>query len=191
MHSSQQSPAAVHHYQIQEQAVAPVYHRPTPSPQKRRQDTLTQNDSGARPIPSGWSEHTDGSGGKFYVHRKTKRFAPTYEHMFVGEDEPTELEPSKHLTQRSSSSSSANSQEEESPKKKSRRKPKRVIEVETQDLPGSDYSLDFAKRREAAVEVDKENDSKSANEIEEKDEDDEDDNEGNHNEPDEDESTQW
>ena len=40
MHSSQQPPAAVHHYQVQERAVAPVYHRPTPSPQKRRQDTL-------------------------------------------------------------------------------------------------------------------------------------------------------
>ena len=89
--------------------------------------------------------------------------------MFVDEDEPTEPEPSKTLTQRSYSSS-ANSQEEESesgsPKKKSRRKAKSVSEVGTEDLLRSDFSLDFAKRKEAAEEVDTENNFKNANESE-------------------------
>ena len=178
MHSSQQPPAAVHHYQVQERAMAPVYHRPTPSPLKRRQDTLTQNEWGARPIPSGWVQHTDGSGETFYINRKTKGFAPTYEHMFVDEEE-AEPEPNKSFTQRSTSSS-ANSQEEEtySPRKKSRRKERDVSEVRTEDLPGSDFSIQFAQRNEAR-EANKENDSQSQNLLEV--EHDADDNNGNHN----------
>ena len=168
VHSSHELPSAVYHYQLQEWAVAPVYHRPTPSPQKkRRQDTLTQNEWGARPIPSGWTEHTDGSGDKFYVHKRTKRWAPTYEHMFVKEapeHEPTETEPSKNLTQRSYSSDAS---QEEPRKKKSRIAPtEEVLEVQTEMLPGSQFALDFARRKEAANDDDKENESKIANRSE-------------------------
>ena len=188
MHSSQQPPAAVHHYQVQErQERVPAYHRPTPLPQKWRQDTLTQNEWGARLIPSGWTEHRDGSGCKFYIHKKMKRCAHSYDHMLI--EEPTEPEPSKTVTQRSSSS--ANSQEEEwessSPKKKSRKARKDMTEVGTEDLPGSDLSLNFAKRKEAQ-EVNKENESKNPNQFEK--EDDEDNNNGDHNEGDEEESSQ-
>ncbi len=188
MHTSHQPLASVQHFQVQERAMAPVYHHPTPSPLKRRQETLTQNEWGARSLPSWWVEHSDGSGQKYYVNRKMKRFAPTYEHMFVDEEETAEPEPepSKHLTQRSVSSS-ANSQEEEtySPNKKIRRQAREVIEVGTEDLPGSDFSLQFARRQEAQ-EVDKENESQNANLLE----DDKDNNNGKHNYPDEQESDQ-
>ena len=189
MHSSQQPPAAVHHYQLQERV--PAYHRPTPSPQKRRQDTLTQNEWGARLIPSGWAEHRDGSGEKFYIHKKTKRYAPTYEHMFVeGQEEEAKEEPV--LTQRSSSSANSQAEESESssPRKKSRRIQEETIIVETDDLPGSNFSLDFAQRKEAE-EVNKENDFKSSNERGR--EVDGDDNDGEQNESDEGSSqgTQW
>ena len=114
-----------------------------------------------------------------------RRFAPTYEHMFV-EDEETaepEPEPSKHLTQRSVSSS-ANSQEEEtySPNKKIRRQAREVIEVGTEDLPGSDFSAHFARRQEIK-EAEKENDSQSQNLLD--DDADPDDNSGNHDDADE------
>jgi hypothetical protein len=184
MHTSQQPLASVQHYQVQERAMAPVYHHPTPSPLKRRQETLTQNEWGARPLPSGWVEHSDGSGKKYYVNRKMGMFAPTYDHMFV-EEQPAEPEPepSKNLTQRSVSSS-ANSQEEEtySPKKKIRRQAREVIEVGTEDLPGSDFSAHFARGREAK-EAEKENDSQSQNLLD--DDADPDDNNGNHNDADE------
>jgi hypothetical protein len=143
MHSSQQPPAAVHHYQVQERATAPVFHLPTPSPQKRRQDTLTQNEWGARPIPSGWTEHTDGSGSKFYIHRKTKKWAPTYEHMFV-ESEPSPLTSSNSLEE-------SESQADSSPRKrkKARQVHKETTEVGTEMLPGSDFGRNFAKSTEA------------------------------------------
>jgi hypothetical protein len=186
MHTSHQPLASVQHYQVQERAMAPVYHHPTPSPLKRRQETLTQNEWGARPLPSGWVEHSDGSGQKYYVNRKMKRFAPTYEHMFVDEEETAEPEPepTKNLSQRYVSSS-ANSQEEEtysSPKKKIRRQAREVIEVGTEDLPGSDFSAHFARGREAK-EAEKENDSQSQNLLD--DDADPDDNNGNHNDADE------
>ena len=183
MHTSQQPLASVQHYQVQERAMAPVYHHPTPLPLKRRQETLTQNGWGARPLPSGWVEHSDGSGKKYYVNRKMKRFAPTYEHMFVDEEETAEPEPTKTFTQRSVSSS-ANSQEEETylPKKKSRRQPREVIEVGTEDLPGSDFSAHFARGREAR-ESEKENDGQSQNLLD--DDADPDDNNGHHNDADE------
>ena len=62
-----------------------------------------------------------------------------------------------------------------------------MSKVGTEDLPGSDFSLDFAKRKEVE-EVDKENDFKNANEFEQ--EVDEDDNNGGHNDDDEDGSSQ-
>jgi hypothetical protein len=153
-------------YPGQQWAPASAFHRPTPSP-VRRQETLTQCDWGARPIPAGWREARDGTGTKFYINKRTNTWAPTYEHMFVDE-EPSP--PPAVLTQRSASNS--NSQEEESgsqagtPRKKKRRKEVEVIEVGTEQLPGSDFSLDLAQRREARNDEDKENVFENANQNE-------------------------
>ena len=75
--------------------------------------------------------------------------------MFVddyeeGKENESVSEPSKNKTFTQRSSSSANSQEEvlESPKKKKSRRTN-VTEVGTEDLPNSNFSLNFAKRKEA------------------------------------------
>jgi hypothetical protein len=113
--------------------------------------------------------------GKFYIHKKMQRFAPTYEHMFI---DPNKQSP---LTQHSSSSSSNSREESElqaggSPKKKKKRKAREeVTEVgKTEMLPGSAFSLDYVKMVREAQEDNKENKYKNENGFEK--EDDEDDN---------------
>jgi len=149
MHVQAALPQEAAHSSHQEERT--VYHRPTPSPQKRRQDTLTQNEWGARPIPSGWTEHTDGSGVKFYIQKVTQRWAPTYEHMFV----PVPADPSPPLkvvlTQRSSSNSQetesqAGSQQQRKKKRKNREEVE-VLEVGTEMLPGSEELSSVVARR--------------------------------------------
>jgi hypothetical protein len=150
-------------YPVQQWDVAPAFHRPTPSP-VRRQETLTQCEWGARPIPAGWREARDGTGTKFYVHKRTNRWAPTYDHMFVDEV------PNRPLSSISNSNSHSTSQDESgsqagTPRKKKRRKEVEVIEVGTEQLPGSDFSLGLAQRKEApqAPDDDKENAFENAN----------------------------
>jgi hypothetical protein len=144
-------------------AQMPVYHQPTPSPQKRVvkklvQETLTQNDWGARPVPAGWKAHCDASGSTFYYNKTINQWVPKYELMF--ETDPVETQEDEDeveiVTQRyqSSHASSQDSQgtilsNGKKPFKK--RQPDVREEVDTQDLPGSDFML---PKRAEVVDVD-------------------------------------
>jgi hypothetical protein len=107
------------------------------------QDTLTQNDWGVRPIPAGWKAHRDASGVTFYFNKTINQWAPNYESMFeVGQvEDEVEI-----LTQRSSSSSqespggSLNMQAAGS-KKPFKKRQASAKEIDTQDLPGSDFMI--------------------------------------------------
>jgi hypothetical protein len=128
---------------VQQVAQAPV-HRPTPSPRKRVQDTLTQIEWGARPIPAGWSEHTDGGGCKFFYNRRTQQWATSYEQMFQEPTPPSE----EILTQRSppNSQDSGLSRDSSSYKiaklsSKPLKKRREEREVDTQMLPGSESMI--------------------------------------------------
>ncbi len=104
--------------------------------------------------------------------------------MYVEGEKPAEPEPdpTKNLPQRYVSSSAQEEETYSSPKKKIRRQAREVIEVGTEDLPGSDFSAHFARGREAK-DAKKENDSQSQNLLD--DDADPDDNNGNHNDADE------
>jgi hypothetical protein len=135
---------------------APVYNQPTPSPRKRIQETLTQNDWGARPIPAGWNEHKDKNGCVFYYNRRTQQWAPTYEHMFMKPTPRSE----EILTQKSPPTSQESRVSLDSKQAKKRHKhrqnePEDEQEVGTQMLPGSEYMIPF---------VDDDNSSQAADE---------------------------
>jgi hypothetical protein len=114
------------------------------------QDTLTQNDWGACPIPAGWREHTDGSGCSFYYNKVGNQWATNYAQMFETEEAPAEekiASQSPPLTQRSRSRSPPTSQESQVRKKARICKDQKPLnerhsvprEIQTQDLPGSEF----------------------------------------------------
>jgi hypothetical protein len=118
-----------------------VYNQPTPSPRKRLvQETLTQKEWGARPIPAGWTEHVNAHGSEFFYNRKKEQWAGTYEQMFI--DPPAEP-PFEIAIRKIPPNSQASLTESYRSTKKPRatesfRKPQQKIrEVATQDLPGS------------------------------------------------------
>jgi hypothetical protein len=112
---------------------------PTPSPAKKsplKQDTLTQNDWGERPIPAGWRECTDGSGNTFYYHKSRNQWAPSYKDIFEQkeneEDKSSPLSSSQELALLKSVT-------KRSPGPLKKRLPTPPTEIRTQDLPGSDF----------------------------------------------------
>ncbi len=106
------------------------------------QETLTQKEWGARPIPAGWTEHVNAHGSEFFYNRKKEQWAGTYDEMFI--DPPPEP-PFKIAIRKIPPNSQASLTESYRSTKKPRatesfRKPQQKIrEVATQDLPGSNF----------------------------------------------------
>jgi hypothetical protein len=96
-----------------------------------------------RPIPAGWKAHRNASSVTFYYNKTINQWAPNYESMFEAGQVEDKVE---ILTQRSSSSL------QESPagslnmpaagsKKPFKKRQQSVKEIDTQDLPGSNFMI--------------------------------------------------